>query len=100
MPVGSTIAGQFGVGKSLTDRAGEWPSLQPGAPWYCYVLADTAAFTAAKKVELPVPAGGWTEANTAEAIKAILPRHRGTRPESSVSACVATSMNFLFLSIC
>lgn len=39
----------------------------------CYVLADTAAFAAANKVHLPVPAPDldWTEANAVKAIKAI-----------------------------
>jgi len=90
MPAGSTVSGQFGVGKSLADRAGTWPSLQPGAMWReccsssscalddrltpntdCYVTADPVAFAAAKKVHLPNPKGEWSEENTVEAIKAI-----------------------------
>lgn len=43
----------------------------------CYVLADTAAFAAAHKVHLPVPAPAldWTEANAVKAIKAIPAAH-------------------------
>lgn len=90
MPAGSTLSGQFGVGKSLADRAGTWPSLQPSAMWReccsssfcalndrltpntdCYVTADPVAFAAAKKVHLPNPKVNWSEENTVEAIKAI-----------------------------
>ncbi|EHK97727.1 hypothetical protein M7I_6511 [Glarea lozoyensis 74030] len=66
-------SGQYGVGKSLADRAGEWESFQDGAPWYCYVLADEEAFKAQPKAYLEEPEDGvkWTEARAVEAIQAI-----------------------------